>query len=241
MAHDDRDDLPDGLIIPATVRIDRLDGGPTLVIAHPGELAYHYFSRDPASVGPYAYDDRVGTTDPGRITRADITNINTTMRARSPIGAWAGFLDTEDTLAFLTEIPLTRIGLFEVPEAEWPTVRERLDAAITALLGPYRNLAVVTKVLHAKRPLLFPILDRLVVEMAGGTGRTPAGLLDWFYAVGRANHLRLGQTKVDLEKMHLVRTEVRILDALLWVSHPATSLPFPEGTWERRMEMVART
>jgi hypothetical protein len=34
-----------------------------------------------------------------------------------------------------------------------------VEAAFAAAIAPYRQLVVVTKMLHLKRPLLFPVLD----------------------------------------------------------------------------------
>ena len=135
----------------------------------------------------------------------------------------------------------TARGLFEFEDDEWAPIAGQLNLAMSALLGPYRNMAVATKVLHAKRPGLFPILDSLVVEMAGGVGRSPADLLDWFRAVGRANRSALGLVAADLEHIHLHRTEVRVLDALLWAAHPASSMPFLPGRWERRIGIARKT
>lgn len=70
------------------VVIDRLDGGPRLVIERPDELAIDFFSHDASSVGPDAYDGRAGRGEANRITTDDIRAINQTMRARSPLTAW---------------------------------------------------------------------------------------------------------------------------------------------------------
>ncbi len=43
-----------------------------------------------------------------------------------------------------------------------------IKGALLGILGPYRNVSVATKMLHLKRPALFPVLDRLVVEAVKG-------------------------------------------------------------------------
>lgn len=38
----------------------------------------------------------------------------------------------------------------------------------TAMKGPRRDVAVITKMLHLKRPSLVPVLGSLVIEQLGG-------------------------------------------------------------------------
>jgi Family of unknown function (DUF6308) len=196
--------------------IERMDGGPRLVIEHADQLAVDFFTRDPSSVGPYAFDAYVGTGDPERITTADIVAINTTMRARSPHEPWAEFVNAKNADRFLVDMDV-RASLFRIGETRWHREYwpERLSGAIEGLIGPHRNLSVVTKVLHAKRPRLFPVLDSLVVQQLGGVGRSPRGLIDHVRAVGILNRDALRLVSVTLEKVHVNRSEVRILDALL--------------------------
>lgn len=233
-------DHPHGLDGPelppiVTIAIERMDGGPALVIEDATQLAWDFFTRDASSVGRYAFDARVGRTDPDRIVTADLVAINTTMRARSPHTAWAAFLDTPEPLSWLARLG-TRTRLFAIEDDDWQARwGAALGDAITTLIGPYRNLSVATKVLHAKRPALFPVLDRLVVEQLGGINRTPGEVLGHVREVGRANASGLMAIAATLDKVEIARSEVRILDALLWSSHPASSLPFATATWQRRM------
>jgi hypothetical protein len=48
-------------------------------------------------------------------------------------------------------------------------VERSILAALSAVVGQGRGVSVATKMLHLKRTRLFPILDRLVVEVLGGS------------------------------------------------------------------------
>src|SRR5690349_36139 len=69
-----------------TLRIARLDDE-TLVLDGYG-LADGFFTGDPSSIAPGSYDSLAGHGERDRITTADITAINTTMRARSSHRNW---------------------------------------------------------------------------------------------------------------------------------------------------------
>jgi hypothetical protein len=109
--------------------------------------------------------------------------------------------------------------------------------------GPYRQLATVTKLLHLKRPALVPVLDALVIEQIGGRTRTLETVLGHVRRTGQANlpgllaiqeylALTLGWDGRPIE-----RTLARILNALLWSTHPGSAL-YPQlrdwrATWVR--------
>jgi hypothetical protein len=207
-----------------------MDGGPNLVIQQAELLAYDFFTLDDSSIGANAYDQQVGKGDPERITTADIVAINTTMRARSPHSAWEVLTTGPDPLPWLAAIP-TDATLFDASDGQWTTLRPALEAALAAAVAPYRNLSVATKVLHLKRPQLFPVLDSLVLQQVGATGRAPTAVLDHLRGIGRANRSALSVIRASLEKSAISRSQVRILDALLWASHPAAGLTPKLGAW----------
>src|SRR4051794_29786798 len=76
-----------------TLRIDRLDGE-HLVLDGYG-LASGFFLGDPSSIAPNSYDSLAGRGADGQITTADITAINTTMRARSSHKNWESITNRE--------------------------------------------------------------------------------------------------------------------------------------------------
>jgi hypothetical protein len=110
---------------------------------------------------------------------------------------------------------------------------------LSSVIGPYRNLAVATKILHLKRPGLFPVLDSLVVDQLGGSGRDPIDMVSHVRQQGLANIAALSAIQMQLAGLTvqngpILRTRVRILDGLLWTSHPRTNLsPEVLHGWER--------
>jgi hypothetical protein len=199
--------------LPIVVR--RIDGGPSVIVEDASSLAYAFFSSDPSSVGPKAYDERAGRGDPNRITTDDVRTINETMRARSRHTAWEA-LTGAGPLPWLAALD-SSWDLIELPDRE----RERLgctallQAVFATAVAPYRNLSVATKVLHLKRPSLIPILDSLVVEQIGGVGRPAIDLLLHLRAEGQRNRFALRQVQASLKQARITRTLVRILDTLL--------------------------
>jgi hypothetical protein len=215
----------------AIIRVQRLDHGPDLVIEDAQRLAYDFFTKDASSVGPKAYDAQVGKSDPHRITTADVVAINTTMRARSPHSAWVLLTDAIEAQPWLAILP-EDLDLFRMTDDEWRSASSALEAALAATIGPYRNLSVATKVLHLKRPRLFPVLDSLVIQQLGGLGREHIELLGHVRSVGRANGESLASIEASLRASDIRRTKVRILDAMLWSSHPSAGLAGELGEWE---------
>ncbi len=224
--------------LPIVVR--RIDGGPSVVIQDASSLAHAFFSSDPSSVGPKAYDQRAGRGDPSRITADDVRTINETMRARSPHSAW-------ETLTSAGQLPWLAAldpswDLIELPDRDWERLgcTELLEAVFAAALAPYRSRAVATKVLHLKRPLLIPILDSLVVEQIGGGERPAIDLVLHLRAEGQRNRVALRQVQASLQQAGITRPLVRILDALLWSGHPAAGLRALTG-WERVIRPASGT
>lgn len=215
---------------------------PRLVIEGAQWLAEFFFRTDASAVGKDSYDAWIEDTqrDPARRSRivdGDVAAINRTMRARTEYLAWAPVLEASDwsRLTALQE----EWDLFDLSPAAWA------DAGVSGLLAslfgeirrPGLGLAVITKVLHIKRPRLIPVLDRLVALQVGG--RATDDITTWVDAVervrevGRANRDALRRVNVHLRTVGLAeRTPVRVLDALLWTSNPESSLYASLAGWE---------
>lgn len=102
-----------------------------------------------------------------------------------------------------------------------------------ATTGKYRGISVSTKVLHLKRPQVFPVLDSLVLEQIGATSQSVEAMLDHLRSVGRENLAILKKVQTQLGDQGVKRTLVRIMDGLLWASHPDAGLTPKLGRWER--------
>ena len=214
-----------------TIEIRRIVRGPALVIEDAEGLALDVFRFD-ASSQPGGYDDQAGRGTRDRITSDDIVAINTTMRARSPHAAWAALTDGAMPLAWLTALDLTW-DLIELDDATWDTTaRPAVEAALLAAPRPRRGLYLGTNVLHLKRPRMFPVLDRLVLEQLGATESVGAmRTVDHLRSEGRRNLDDLRSVRSSLAR-HYDRSLVRIMDVLLWASHPAAGLAPSLGGWQ---------
>jgi Family of unknown function (DUF6308) len=217
------------------VSIRRIGAGPALVVEDAERLALDFMRMD-ASSQPGGYDDLAGHGERDRITRSDIVAINTTMRARSPHTAWESLITENRPLPWLAALD-PAWDLVELDDEPWQTrARSAVEVALVAATGPGRGIAVGTKVLHLKRPRMFPVLDRLVLEQLGATESIPAmAVVEHLRAEGRRNltELRAVQSAVAA---HYERSLVRILDILLWATHPAAGL----SPWLRGREHVFR-
>jgi hypothetical protein len=219
------------------------DTAPRLVIEGAQWLAETFFRRDPSAVGPNSYDAWIDATqrDPlrrDRVVDEDVTAVNTTMAARTSHVAWAPVIASADWSWLEALDP--RWDLFETPEAEadWATIAPRLAAGFAATKRPGLGFAVVTKVLHIKRPRLIPVMDSVVIEQVGA--RVSDDVATWvaatgqIRAVGRANLSELRAVRDHLRAKGIAdRSLVRILDALLWVSSPGSGLFSSLTGWER--------
>jgi hypothetical protein len=190
-----------------------------------------------------SYDTWIAETqeDPERRDRvldSDVTAVNTTMAARSSHAAWSSVVASEDW-SWLERIDPSW-DLFETPDAsvDWPTMAGRLEAALSATRRTGLGLAVITKVLHIKRPRVFPVIDSVVVEQVGA--RISDDVSTWIDAIGQVRqvgHANLAELRAV--RRHLAeagiadRSLVRILDALLWASSPGSGMFASLAGWER--------
>lgn len=204
------------------LRIERLDG--ELLVLDGLGLALGFFGGGPVDD---SFDALAGTGDPDRIELDDILVLNRTARARSPHSAWAPLL--EAPTPWLAAID-PELDLLAADEDAWASVGgdTLVAAALRATIGPGRGLAVATKLLHLKRPRLFPMLDRFVAEMLGvvPTGgdeqrvATAVALTGSIRSEGRRNLEALGAIQDRLAEAGTRCSLVRILDAVVWMSHP---------------------
>jgi hypothetical protein len=233
--------------VPVRVVIQRPMGltgtAPPLVIEGAQWLSETFFLRDPSAIGANSYDAWIAETrvDPARRDRVvdgDVTAVNRTMAARTAHAAWAPLVASHDW-SWLESID-TAWDLFETDPESWAaaSVPDHLAEAFTATRRAGLHLAVITKVLHIKRPRLFPVLDSVVVSQVGAAISDDIGT--WVTAmnhvrdVGRANLTSLHQVQAHLDAKGITgRSLVRILDGLLWVSSPGAGMFAQLDGWER--------
>ena len=206
-------------------------------ITHADERTAFFFIADLSSVDAKGYDRRVLSPDnpPNTITGDDITCVNTTMMARTPRHAWKPFIDSKDTLSWLTALDPSW-DLLEMDDGAWSGsgCEGRLEAAFKALMGPFRTTAVTTKVLALKRPKLIPICDSFVSDMVGGKPgdyHAKTDLILEVRKVGRDNLAALQEIDGRLRTIGIKRTLVRILDGLLWSEYMDAGRYAEFGKW----------
>ena len=217
------------------IEIRRIGLGPTLVIHDAELLALAFFHHD-ASAAPGGFDDQAGKGESNRITRDDVIAINRTMRARSPHHAWQVLTDSVGAHEWLSCID-PEWDLVEMADAAWAVeAKPAVGQALKAVIAPYRGLSVATKLLHLKRPRLFPVLDSLVLQQIGVTeSADPLDVIDHLRAEGRRNAEQLSTIRRIMAKVGYERPLVRILDVLLWSSHPAAGLSPRLAGWRHEL------
>jgi uncharacterized protein DUF6308 len=208
----------------ATIEIRRMAPGPSLLIHGAEFLALDFFHHDP-SAAPGGFDELAGKGESDRVTREDVVAINRTMRARSPQQAWQVLTDSVGAHDWLRAID-PDWDLLGVDDAAWSAeVRPAIALALKEVIAPYRGLSVATKVLHLKRPRLFPVLDSLVLQQVGVTESiAPLAVIDHLRLEGRRNAPELNTIRELTAKDGYDRPLIRILDVVLWASHPAAGL-----------------
>lgn len=211
-----------------TLRIARLDGGDLLLDGL--GLATTFFSVDPSSIGLGAYDTSAGHTSGNAIETRDVLALNATMRARTPHSRWESLFGAP--LPWLLAIPAD-LDLIETDDPAWEATGapDLIEAALIAMVGAGRGVSVGTKMLHLKRPNLFPILDELVLQLVGAgisrdappetRARRAAQVVLHLRREGLKNADALRTIRASLAESGFDRSLVRILDAVLWLSHPA--------------------
>lgn len=207
------------------IEVQRLDGG-TLRIRHAAEMAQVFFRLDPSANGPKAFDTLATKTNSGGIEVSDVSIINATMAARTPLYRWQDLI-AQNRPAWLAALD-KRWSLFDLTDEAWTDleVERKIADALGEMIGPGRRLAVVTKVLHMKRPDLIPVCDRLVLDQVGappGVDQNPirsAAVIGHMRHEGQRNLPALREIQGRLEGDGYHRSLVRIFEVLIWQSHP---------------------
>lgn len=222
---------------PVRLAIERMDNGPTLVIDGAQWLAEMFFRFDASATGALSYDASTLTTDKDRFEDLDVAALNRTMAARTAHKWWTQ-LFTHGPSPILSSLGKDW-DLIEASDEQWAggSMASRVAGAIAEMRATHRGQAVNTKMLHLKRPALVPVLDSLVIDQLGGRGKSVQLVLEHLRSVGRSNMDALHQIQAHLASLTgydarpIDRTIVRILDALLWSTNPASVLYPMLGRW----------
>jgi uncharacterized protein DUF6308 len=211
--------------------IERLDGREPLVIER-SELVAEVFFRLDLSARPGGYDDYIvaNLRLHDRIVKADIDALNDTMRARSKVDWWAELIE-KGRLDWLVALG-RQWDLFLLDDAGWRRrgCSEIVAGAFEGIKGKYHGPATSTKLLHVKRPALIPVCDSFVQERLGTRPSMDlAEVVEFIRVQGRKNLNELLTVQRWLSRRGIERTLVRVLDALLWSTHPESEFgPVPE-------------
>jgi hypothetical protein len=222
-----------------TIVVERLDQRAPLTIER-AELVAEVFFRLDASSRPGGYDEYIVASRKAddRIVKEDIDALNRTMRARSPVWAWSELIE-RGRLDWLVALGRDWDAL-ALDDAKWHSLgcSEALAGALDGIKGLYHGRAVATKLLHLKRPALVPVCDSFVEWQLGARSSMDlAELVEYIRSQGRRNIAELRAVQASLASRGIDRTLIRVFDALLWSTHPASELgPVPDllSDWATR-------
>jgi hypothetical protein len=173
------------------------------------------------------YDDR--HTENNVIMQADIDSANDlyAMIDRYDKTESRRILDQSGKLSvLLAEIPYEPIYLYS--DEEWSSLKSKIEI----LLGKMASIQGVgvaksTKILHLKRPELFPVLDSYVIQFL--TGKTPSSSkrdislalrsLDKSREIIQTQILEFTELQRSLANLLIPLTFVRLLDILCWSAY----------------------
>ena len=214
-----------------TILVERLDERAPLIIERAELLAEMFFRLD-ASSRPGGYDDYIvaNLRRHDRIVKEDIDVLNDTMRTRSKVDWWADLI-AKERLDWLVALG-SKWDLILLDDEEWRRrgCSEAIAGAFEGIKGKYHGPATSTKLLHMKRPALIPVCDSFVQAQLGARPSTDlADVVEYIRVQGRRNVNELLAVQSWLARRGIERTLVRVLDALLWSTHPESEFgPVPK-------------
>ncbi len=184
--------------------------------------------REYCEIEIYAgYDDRHSINN--SVTLADISSANNlyAMIGRYDKNESNRILDQTGKLStLLAEIPDTPI--YQYSDEEWSNIKPKIQSLLVKMTSIHGvGIAKSTKILHLKRPELFPVLDSFVVQFL--TGKTlSSSQRDISLAIKNLDISReLIQTQIieftelqqSLGDLPISLTMVRLFDILCWSTH----------------------
>ena len=173
------------------------------------------------------YDGYISTGEspPNRVTDKDVNVINRSMGTRSKRSRWEPIISKGELPELLKLDPSWDLILMDEPDWDQNQVLVRIESAVDALVRPYIQIAAATKVLHIKRPALVPVCDADVLVRLGVTESEAARAAVAVCVDLRREGRRLLKPLAELqarvaEELQRHISLVRILEVLIWTSHP---------------------
>ena len=127
---------------------------------------------------------------------------------------------------FIAEIPTTPI--FEYKDEEWTNLRPKLESLLKKMTSIHGiGIAKSTKILHLKRPELFPVLDSFLVQFLTGkkfaSSPKDTGLALKTMDISRKLMLNqlseFNQLQSNIRDLPIPLTIARLFDILCWSTH----------------------
>ena len=173
------------------------------------------------------YDDR--HTDGNSVSQADIASANNlyAMIGRYDKSEGRRILDQSGKLShLLSEISSTPI--YEYSDADWSNTKLKIESLLTKMTSIHGvGVAKSTKILHLKRPELFPVLDSYVIQFH--TGKTLASSprdislalksLDTSRELIQSQIYEFTELQRRIADLPIPLTIVRLFDILCWSTY----------------------
>ena len=173
------------------------------------------------------YDDRL--TENNVIMQADIDSANNLYAMIDKYDRTESRRILEQSVrlsGLLTEIPFEAIYLYD--DEEWSALKSKIEALLGKMLS-IRGVGVdkSMKILHLKRPELFPVLDAYVIQFLTGKPLSSSprdiGLtlkaLDMSHELIRSQIIYFTELQRDLGNLPIPLTMVRLFDILCWSTY----------------------
>lgn len=158
------------------------------------------------------YDDRRNVTD--SIAKEDLEAANNLYARMGPLD-FKMILGNPDISRLLPAVK--DLGLGDVTDEEWNDVRASVRPLLSAFISIHNvKLAKTMKILHLKRPHMFPILDSFVVKFLIGTDMEK----NWF---SEEEVLEIGLDSLEIARKDIIRNTA----AFAWLQSRLTDLPSP--------------
>jgi len=173
------------------------------------------------------YDDK--HTVNNVITRADIDAANNlyAMIDRYDKTESRRILDQSGKLSPLI-VEIKEKPIYQYDDGEWSTLKPKLESLFIKMTSVHGvGIAKATKILHLKRPKLFPVLDSFIIQFLNGTTLTSSGRdirlalksLDISREIIQTQINEFTELQTSIGDLWIPLSIVRLFDILCWSAH----------------------